>query len=130
MKYHVIYCDLSIYNVHQRSPNDTSNICQESVFAKNEAEAIQKTIGKNRDKILKSVVEMPPQPSSLRGAIEEEELMIVLECLEREKKRAKSIQDRPTQGYGKASEQIKKDNWGDKAVELELIINKLSEAFI
>jgi hypothetical protein len=127
MKYKVRYCDLRITTINAL---DTSNICWAHVFAKNETEASEMVKGGDRYIIIQQVTEMEPDPASLRQTLDEDELGLVLMILEAECKRSKSIANRPMQGYGKASEESKKEVWARRANEIELISNKLAEAFI
>jgi hypothetical protein len=125
MKYHVTYIDHATPTINNL---DDSNICQEYFFAKSEAEVTAKF--NLRNTTIQRIRQLPPEPESLRGAIEEDELEIVLDCLNREAVRAKSIHNRPIQGYGGAGEETKKEAWRRKADQIKLIINKLSEAYI
>ncbi len=58
--------------------------------------------------------------------IETEELEMLLEALEAQKKKCKSIAERPIQGYGTATERGKKETWASKAEEWRDLITKIS----
>jgi len=67
--------------------------------------------------------------ATIREILDEEDLEIVLDCLNRERIRCKSIKDRPIQGYGKDTEQSKKEAWGQRADQIQDIINRISEDY-
>jgi hypothetical protein len=60
---------------------------------------------------------------------EHTELELLVEAIEKQIKFCKNIAERPIQGYGKASETIKKEKWLDKAIKLEAIQNKICEQY-
>ena len=68
--------------------------------------------------------------SLLRDLLDEEELGLVLDCMERERKRCKAIHERPIQGYGTATETEKKEQWLSRADEIDCLMTKLSEEYI
>jgi hypothetical protein len=67
---------------------------------------------------------------SIKQVIDEhEDLALVIEALEALEKKCRMYANRPLQGYGKATEQMKKDNWETKADKLNSIACKISEQY-
>jgi hypothetical protein len=62
---------------------------------------------------------------SLRSIITERQLELTLSALEKAKKHALAVANRPVQGHGSASEQSKKDNWRIVAEDIEETIDAL-----
>lgn len=58
---------------------------------------------------------------NILGVITEEDLALLNEVFDKEIKHCKSIGNRPTQGYGRATEQLKKEAWLDRANRLAAI---------
>jgi hypothetical protein len=55
----------------------------------------------------------------------EKESSLLLEVFESFIKKAKSLGNRPLQGYGRAEEQMKKDKWLEKAENAEKLLSKI-----
>lgn len=68
--------------------------------------------------------------TTIRELLDEEELGLLLEALNRFEKHCKSIADRPFQGYGSATEQLKKQAWRHKADRLKELEEKIAYEFI
>jgi len=65
----------------------------------------------------------------IREILTEAEFALVLDALEKERNKALAISKKSVQGYGTATELEKKKDWGHKAEELDIIINKLSQSW-
>jgi hypothetical protein len=66
---------------------------------------------------------------TIRELLDEEDFALLLDCLDRERIRSRSIENRPIQGYGGVGEQMKKDKWGKKADEIEDLQSRISEEY-
>lgn len=67
---------------------------------------------------------------TIRELIDENELEMLLTALRQYEKKCRAIADRPIQGYGRATEVEKKEQWREKAEEADELITKISYEFI
>lgn len=67
---------------------------------------------------------------TIRELLNEEEVELIIEALNRFEKHCRGIADRPIQGYGSSSELMKKQAWRDKADRIREIETKIAYEFI